>query len=99
MHLSRFVALIIALALLAAPLATQAQKAGNMPRIGMLSFTASGTQEESHRIAILRQGLRELGYVEGQTIAIEYRHSGGRDELLPRLAAELVNLKVNLTSS
>jgi putative ABC transport system substrate-binding protein len=87
---------MIAGGLLAAPLAAEAQRVGNFPRIGMLSFTAPGTQEESRRIETLKKGLRELGYVEGQTIAIEYRHSGGRDELLPRLAAELVDLKVNV---
>ncbi len=65
----------------------------------MLSFTAPGTQEENRRIGIFRRGLRELGYVEGQTIAIEYRHSSGKDELLPRLAAELVDLKVDIITT
>jgi ABC-type uncharacterized transport system substrate-binding protein len=87
---------VIAGGLLAMPVAAEAQPAGNIPRVGMLSFTAPGTQEESRRIGTLKTGLRELGYVESQTIAIEYRYSGGRDELLPRLAAELVDLNVNV---
>jgi putative ABC transport system substrate-binding protein len=86
----------LTLGMLAAPLNAKAQQAGKAPRLGMLSFTVPDTQEESRRIGIFKQGLRELGYVEGQSVALEYRHSGGRDELLPRLAAELVNLKVNV---
>jgi putative ABC transport system substrate-binding protein len=84
------------LVILAAPLAAQAQQAGKIPRIGMLSFTTPGTEEENRRIEVFKQGLRERGYVQGQNIAIEPRHSAGRDELLPRLAAELVGLKVDV---
>jgi putative ABC transport system substrate-binding protein len=90
---------VIAGGLLAVPLVAEAQVSGHIPRIGMLSFTAPGTQEENRRIGILKRGLRELGYVEGQTIAIEYRHSSGKDELLPRLAAELVDLKVDIITT
>jgi putative tryptophan/tyrosine transport system substrate-binding protein len=58
--------------LLAAPLAAEAQQAGKVPRVG---FLLPGSRSESvHRVVDeFRQGLRELGYVEGQTIAIEYR--------------------------
>src|SRR5207244_3584263 len=49
-----------------------------------------------HFIESFRQGLRELGYVEGQNIAIEYRFAEGRPERLPALAAELVRLKVDV---
>ena len=83
-------------AVLAAPLAAAAQRPGKIPRIGMLSFTTPGTEEETRRIEVFKQGLRERGYVEGQTIAIEARHADGRSELLPRLAAELVGLKVDM---
>jgi putative tryptophan/tyrosine transport system substrate-binding protein len=82
--------------LLAAPLATRAQQPGKIPRLGMLSFTAPETEEENRRIEVFKKGLRERGYVQGQNIAIEPRHSAGRDELLPRLAAELVALKVDV---
>jgi len=86
----------LALVILAAPLAAQAQQPGKIPRLGMLSFTTPGTEEENRRIEVFKQGLRERGYVQGQNIAIEPRHSAGRDELLPRLAAELVGLKVDV---
>jgi putative ABC transport system substrate-binding protein len=82
------------LAGVAAPHAVEAQQAGRTPRLGMLSFTVPGTDEETRRLGIFKQALRDLGYVEGQSVAFEYRHSGGRDEILPRLAAELVDLKV-----
>src|SRR2546421_9280704 len=84
------------LVILAAPLAAEAQQAGKIPRIGMLSFTTPGTEEEKRRIEVFKQGLRERGYVQGQNIVIEPRHSAGRDEFLPRLAAELVGLKVDV---
>ena len=89
-------ALMLALGILVAPLTAEAQQAGKIPRIGMLSFTTPGTEEENRRIEVFKQGLRERGYVQGQNIAIEPRHSAGRDELLPRLAAELVGLKVDV---
>ena len=69
-----------------------AQQPKKVPRIGfMLEGPAT-----SPRIEALRQGLRELGYVEGQNIAIESRHAEGKRERLPDLAAELVRLKVNV---
>ena len=76
--------------LLAAPLAAEAQPAGKLPRIGFLFSGASGPARE---VDIFRQGLRDLGYIEGQNIAIEYRFAGGQVERLPELAAELVRLK------
>src|SRR5262249_37697085 len=82
--------------ILAAPLAAEAQQIRSVPRLGMMSFTTPGQPEEQRRIEIFKQALRELGYVQGQSIAIEYRHSAGNDELFPRLAAELVDLKVDV---
>jgi putative tryptophan/tyrosine transport system substrate-binding protein len=82
------------LALLAAPLAAGAQPAGKVPRIG---FLAVGSREgRAFLIGGFRQGLRERGYVEGQSIVIEYRFSEDRNDRLPGLAAELVALKVEL---
>ena len=89
-------ALMLALGILVAPLTAEVQQAGKIPRIGMLSFTTPGTEDENRRIEVFKQGLRERGYVQGQNIAIEPRHSAGRDELLSRLAAELVGLKVDV---
>jgi len=79
--------------LLAAPLAAEAQKAGKVPRIGVLSPDSPGP---SPLLEAFRQGLRNLGYVEGQNIAIEYRFAGAKPELLPNLAAELARLKVDV---
>ena len=70
------------------------QAAGNVPRIGYLS-TGSETTDDP-RIEAFRQGLRELGYVEGKNIKIEYRYAGGESERLPELAKELVRLKVDI---
>jgi ABC-type uncharacterized transport system substrate-binding protein len=79
--------------LLAAPLAAEAQPAGKVPRIGFLFSGASGPTRE---VDTFRQGLRDLGYIEGQNIAIEYRFAGGQVERLPELAAELVRLKLDV---
>jgi putative ABC transport system substrate-binding protein len=70
-----------------------AQQANKIPRIGYLAVS----NEASHapRVAGLRQGLRELGYIEGQNILIEYRYAKGNSDRLPTLAAELVRLTVD----
>jgi putative ABC transport system substrate-binding protein len=72
------------------PLAARAQQ-GAMPLIGVLSPTSAAMGVRN--IAALRQGLRDLGYAEGQNIAIEYRFAGGVSDRLDRFAAELVGLK------
>jgi putative ABC transport system substrate-binding protein len=78
--------------LVAAPFAADAQQAGKVPRIGFLGTrTLSDT---SPLLDAFRQGLRELGWVEGQNIVIDYRFAEGRFDRLPDLAAELVRLKV-----
>src|SRR2546428_3290065 len=78
--------------LLAAPLVVEAQQAGKVYRIGYLSI-ASGP---SPRTEALRQGLRELGYIEGKNITIEYRFAQEKADRLRGLATELVNLQVDL---
>jgi putative tryptophan/tyrosine transport system substrate-binding protein len=80
--------------LLAAPVAAEAQQAGKVPRIGFL--TTPSSTAAAYYLEAFREGLRELGYVEGKTIAIEYRFAEGRAERLPALAAELVRLKVDV---
>ncbi len=82
------------LALGAAPLAAKTQQAGKVYRIGMLE-TRSIVLNAAN-IDAFRQGLRELGYKEGQNLEIAYRSSDGRDERFPGLASELVRLKVDL---
>ena len=73
----------------------QAQQPARIHRIGIL--IPSSASFLSARVEALRQGLRELGYVEGKNIVIEYRYAEGKGERLPDLAAELVRSK--LTSS
>jgi putative ABC transport system substrate-binding protein len=82
------------LGLLAAPLAAQEQQPAKLSRIG---FLATGAPADTGvRLEAFRQGLRELGYVEGRSIAIEVRWAEGKVERLPDLAAELVRLKVDV---
>jgi putative ABC transport system substrate-binding protein len=76
-------------------LAGEAQQAGKVYRIGYLGST-SPSNYQAPLVEALRQGLRSLGYVEGKNLAIEYRWAEGRYDRLPGLAAELVNLKVDL---
>ena len=79
---------------LAAPRIADAQQPGKVYRLGYLS-AGSGTLRSPYTTAF-RQGLRELGWVEGQNIVIEYRWAEGRFDRLPDLAAELVRLKVDV---
>src|SRR5215470_9271184 len=71
-----------------------AQQPKKIPRIGYLSSVDPAT--ESTRSEPFRLSLRELGYLEGQNIAIEYRYAGGKRDRAAELAAELVRLKVDL---
>ena len=72
----------------------QAQQPTKVPRIGLLN--AASPSAVAARTEAFRQGLRELGYVEGTNIAIEWRDSEGKLDRLPALAAELVSLKVDV---
>jgi putative tryptophan/tyrosine transport system substrate-binding protein len=84
---------ILAWSLLAAPVFVEAQQAAGVPRIGYL---APGLAANPSIHEAFRQGLRDLGYVEGRNVVIEYRDAEGKDDRLPALAAELVALKVNV---
>ena len=86
-------AVVLAVGLVLAPLATEGQQQ-KLYRIGMLERTS--TAINAANLDAFRQGLRELGYVEGMSFAIEYRSADGRDERFPALATELVRLKVDL---
>jgi len=71
-----------------------AQQVGKIPRIGYLSrdlHPADSRAPAPYNLEALQRGLRELGYIEGKNIIIEYRYSEGRLERLPALAEELVN--------
>ncbi len=85
------------LSLLATPVAAEAQQPAKLPRIGYLTATSPSAQ--AARIEAFRGGLRELGYVEGKNIVIEYQYAEGKLDRLPELAAELVRLKVALIVS
>jgi putative ABC transport system substrate-binding protein len=83
---------IITLIIVAAAFTADAQQPTKTPRIGFLSGTSPFTNVPRHEV--FRQGLREIGYVEGKNIVIEWRYAEGKLDLLPALAAELVRLKV-----
>src|SRR5262249_60745318 len=74
------------------PLAASAQTQPKIPRVG---YVFGSTPTAAKYIEAFRQGLRALGYVEGQTIALELRWAEGRVERMPKLVAERVGLKVN----
>jgi putative tryptophan/tyrosine transport system substrate-binding protein len=76
------------------PFAAHAQQTAKLPTIGFLGSTAPSAQ--SQWTAAFVQRLRELGWIEGRTIAIEYRWAEGRGERYAEIAAELVRLKVDV---
>jgi putative ABC transport system substrate-binding protein len=80
--------------LIATPLALRAQQAGRIYRIGLLETVPAA--QNATNLDALRKGLRDLGYVEGRNLVIEYRSAEGRAERFPDLASELVRLKVDL---
>jgi len=82
-------AVIFVLGLLAGPLPTVAQQKGKVPRIGYLAPRSAVPKE-------FKQGLRELGYIEGKNIIFEPRFAEGKFDRFPRFAAELVRLKVDV---
>jgi putative ABC transport system substrate-binding protein len=86
--------ILVAMLLLALGVTAEAQQPGKIPRIGYLSITDAAT--ESTRSEAIRRALRELGYIEGQNIAIEYRYAEGKPDRQPELAVELVRLKVDI---
>jgi putative ABC transport system substrate-binding protein len=90
----RTIGLLVILALAAAPLAAVAQPAGKVPKIGFLNQSSATAMARGFEA--FTQDLRELGYIEGQNIAIEQRYAEGRAERLPTLAAELVSLKIDV---
>src|SRR5215469_1516589 len=91
-------------AVLAAPLAAEAQRpggstqrpGGKLPRVGYLAAGPSLDRFSPYLIEAFREGLRESGYVEGQSVTIEFKFAEQRYERLPELAAELVRLGVDV---
>ena len=85
----------LAMAILCVPLVADAQQPPNVPRIGVL-FPAEAPAPAEPNIAAFRQALQNLGYLDGQTVAMEYRYALGRVEHFPELVAELVRLQVDI---
>jgi ABC-type uncharacterized transport system substrate-binding protein len=86
--------ILVAVVLLALGVIAEAQQPKKVPRIGYLSTVDPAT--ESARVEGIRLALREIGYIEGQNIAIEYRYAEGKVDRFPELATELVRLKVDI---
>jgi putative ABC transport system substrate-binding protein len=94
--MNRIVVLLVAL-LLSLSFPVHAQPPTKIPRIGYLIVASPSTSRAATEA--FRQGLRDLGYVEGKNIVIEYRYAEGKLDRLPALAAELVRLKVDVMVS
>ncbi|HEY7648297.1 MAG TPA: ABC transporter substrate-binding protein [Methylomirabilota bacterium] len=92
--MTRLAAVGLGLGLLGAAIASEAQPARKVHRIGVLEVVPMASNAAN--LGSFRRGLRELGYVEGQDFAIEYRSADGRAERFPDLARELVRLKVDV---
>ncbi len=88
---------LVALGVLAAPLAVEAQQAANVVRVGVL--WPGGASTLAIRMEAFRQGLRDQGFVEGRNVEFDLRYADGQSERLPKLAAELVRLDVNVITS
>jgi putative ABC transport system substrate-binding protein len=91
---SDFLSILFVVLLLAVGVITEAQQPPKMPRIGFLIATSPSAL--SARTDAFRQGLREVGYVEGENIIVEWRYADGKFDRLPDIAAELVRLKVDV---
>jgi putative tryptophan/tyrosine transport system substrate-binding protein len=85
---------LVVLLLLAAPTFAEAQQSTKIPRIGFLS--PGGSPGNDFRYEAIQQGLRELGYMEGKNIAVEYRGADGKVDRFPELAADLVRRQVDV---
>jgi ABC-type uncharacterized transport system substrate-binding protein len=93
MTIKTVIVLLVGLTLASVRLA-EGQQTKKIPRVGVL--IGDSASSSAARIEPFRQGLRDLGYVEGQNIGIEYRYAEGVDERFSNLAAELMQLKVDI---
>jgi len=92
MRITPITILVVALSLDLAYFA-HAQQPKKVPRIGFLLASSAGVDS---RVEAFRQGFRELGYIEGKNIAIEWRYAEGKEDRVPKLAAELVQMNVEI---
>ena len=88
--------ILLAVGIFATPLGADAQQPGKVPTIGYLAQFSGPAGPPSGNMKAFLEGLAELGYVDGKTIAIEYRYTEGKSERLPDLAADLVQRKVDV---
>src|SRR5262245_26444818 len=94
MHRRSFIVSLTAV--LTAPAVVLAQDPRKVWRIGYLSLVSERVEQSRQWIAAFREGLRKLGYVDGQNVVVEQRYAAGKVDRLPALAAELVRLKVHV---
>jgi putative tryptophan/tyrosine transport system substrate-binding protein len=92
--MKQFFSILLIVAVVVVAAMAQAQQPAKVPRIGY--FQAPPLSAVAARTEAFRQGLRDLGYVEGKNVVIEYRSAEGKSERVPALAAELVHLKVDV---
>jgi putative ABC transport system substrate-binding protein len=85
---------LLTLLLLAASTFAEAQQPQKIPRIGILELASPAAS--ASQLKAFQQGLRELGYIEGKNIILEYRYADGKLDRLPELAAELVGSKIDV---
>ena len=93
MNNRRKLVMALGVAAMAAPFASFAQQQGKVWRVGFLASRHVDFVDSDNYYGPFRQGMRELGYVEGKNLVIEWRSAEGKNERLPGLAAELVNLE------
>ena len=96
MLLRTLVLAVVAVGSLAGPALAEAQSSGRIWRIGFLSLVSEDLEQYRPWLAAFRDGLRQLGYVEGDNVVLEQRYAAGRVDRLPALAAELVRLEVDV---
>jgi len=92
----RLIGLVLAASLALPPHVADGQSIGRIPRLCFLTFDPGTPQSPSPRFEAFFEGLRDLGYVHGKTITIDYLVAEGRSEKFPELAAECVRLKANI---
>ena len=98
MKKARWSSILVAVMLLTVAVVTEAQQPKKIPRIGYLSG-AGDPSNPGPNVEAFRRGLRELGYIEGKNILVEYRYIEGKRDRVPSLVAELVQLKVDVLVS
>src|SRR5437773_12311017 len=100
MKKARVFSIVFVVVLLAVAVIAEAQQQPKIPRIGFVSARADPTPTTPDSSAdALRQGLRNLGYIEGKNIVIEYRYFEGKVDRIPSLVAELLQLKLDVLVS